>query len=80
TLNPVTVNSSPFGLIVFVVFHEAMPALANGAIIISITRAVASLRRLAVIPCTLLVEIIAFAVAVLRTVGMTQNAENKKCK
>jgi len=51
----------------FVVFHDAIPALAKGARIMSITRAVASLRRLAGIHPTFIDDIIEFTVAVLRT-------------
>jgi hypothetical protein len=52
TLNPVTVIEPPFGLIVFVVFHDAMPADVKGAMIINRTSAVATLRRLACMPQT----------------------------
>jgi len=48
----VTVIEPPFGLIVFVVFHDAMPADVNGAMIINKTSAVATLRRLACMPQT----------------------------
>jgi len=51
----------------FVVFHDAMPALAKGARIMSVTRAVASLRRLAGMLPTLIGEIIELTVVVLRT-------------
>ena len=47
-----TVIEPPFGLIVFVVFHDAMPADVNGAMIINKTSAVATLRRLACMPQT----------------------------
>ena len=47
-----TVIEPPFGLIVFVVFHDAIPADVNGAMIINRTSAVATLRRLACMPCT----------------------------
>jgi hypothetical protein len=51
----------------FVVFHDAMPALAKGARIMSITRVVASLRRLAGMRLTFIGENIELTVVVLRT-------------
>ncbi len=52
TLNAFEVTPSSSGLIGVEMLQFVTPALANGANIISITRAVASLRRLAVIAIT----------------------------
>ena len=52
TLNAFVVTPSSSGLIGVEMLQFVTPALANGANIISITRAVASLRRLAVIALT----------------------------
>ena len=57
TLNAFVVTPSSSGLIGVVIVQFVTPALANGANIISITRAVASLRRLAGIALTSMVRL-----------------------
>ncbi len=57
TLNAFVVTPSSSGLIGVVIVQFVTPALANGANIISITRAVASLRRLAGMTLTSMVRL-----------------------